>query len=112
MQLNSNTVAMVYGGVLHLAGLACVTVLVATHAIPSDVGMPILGGLLGIGVGAGVAVIQPGQTSVPSAGPAQPVGAATVAPAPAPAQLVTEAPTAPVAPVQAVTAVSTPAPGA
>ena len=36
--------------VLHLASIAAVSVLMGLHTIPTDVGLPILTGLLGIGL--------------------------------------------------------------
>jgi hypothetical protein len=37
-----------------LAGVAAITVLIATNSIPESTGLPILAGILGVGVGAPV----------------------------------------------------------
>lgn len=38
-------------GVLHIAGVAAVATLLGTGTLPTDVGFPLLAGLLGLGIG-------------------------------------------------------------
>ena len=93
--MDTTKLTIYYGGAMHLAGIAAMATLVGIGAVSPAEGLPILGGLLGIGVGAGVALIVPGGSTVPSGSLGQPQSAGIVAPAPQPIQ-------APPAPVQSV----------
>lgn len=42
-------------GVLHIAGVAAVATLLGTGTLPTDVGFPLLAGLLGLGIGSATA---------------------------------------------------------
>lgn len=106
--MDKQNATIIYGAVQHLASIAAVATLMGTGHLSEAVGAPILAGLVGIGVGAGAALIIPGVTATPSGALAQPSSAGGVVPAPV-------APAAPaVAPVQAVQPVGAPpaAPGA
>lgn len=94
--MNDKTLATIYAATNHFVSIAAVAVLMGTGHLSEAVGTPILAGLVGIGVGAGTALIIPGVTAQPTGAPAQPQSAGGVVSAPA------IAPVAPVAPVQAV----------
>lgn len=51
-----------------LVGLICITVLMATHAIASDAGLPILTTIIGYAVGNGIAA-KKGDSVDPMIGP-------------------------------------------
>lgn len=61
--MTSSAITVIYGMVLHVAGLAAVTVLWATGHMSESVGAGLLGGLLGIGVGAGLTLLPTNQAA-------------------------------------------------
>lgn len=79
--MNTNLLATIYAMLLHLLAIVALVVLISNGSIDQATGLPILAGLLGLGAGAGVALIQPGQPSLPSGPPAQLPTAASVTPA-------------------------------
>lgn len=91
--MNTNLIATLYAMALHLLAIVALVVLISNGSIDQATGLPILAGLLGIGAGAGVALIQPGSASLPSGPPAQLPSAASATPA---------ASSTPVAPVTVV----------
>lgn len=64
--MKTQTATIVYGAVQHLASIAAVATLMGTGNLSEAVGAPILAGLVGIGVGAGAALIIPGVIASPS----------------------------------------------
>lgn len=61
--MSTAKIAVLYGAVLHICGLAALTVLVAIGKVPSAEGLPLIAGLLGVGVGVAV---TPNSTPEPS----------------------------------------------
>lgn len=91
--MKQNTLAVLYGLANHLASIAAVATLMGTGHLSEGVGAPILAGLVGIGVGAGAALIIPGAIAAPSSDPAQPSSAGSAVLASTDRPQVTAAPT-------------------
>lgn len=79
--MKTTTFAVVYAAVLHIVALIVLTVLLIVGVGPADQEWLFLAGLIGLGVGVGVAPNLPGFTGLPSSVPASPTGATGAAPA-------------------------------
>ena len=75
------TFAVVYSAALHVVALVVLTVLLIVGVGPADQEWLFLAGLIGLGVGVGVAPNLPGLNGLPSSAPASPTGATGAAPA-------------------------------
>lgn len=71
MLTNQNT-ATLYAAAIHVLGLVAVVVLMALGKVTSSEGLPILAGLVGVGVGGGLALLTP---QAPALGPVVPAPA-------------------------------------
>lgn len=80
--MNATLLATIYGYVLHLAGIVVVAILIATSHLSVDVGLPILTGLVGLGINTSP---QPGATTAVTTGAVLTTTAAPVATVAAPA---------------------------
>lgn len=110
--MNNQQAAIIYGGVQHLASIAAVATLMGTGHLSEAVGAPILAGLVGIGVGAGAALIIPGVSAMPTGALAQPQSAGGAAPASSTTAVAGLAPVQRVEAVEAAQAGQPPATGA
>lgn len=83
--MNTQMFTQVYAAALHVAAVAAMVVLLAMGKVTWAEGGPILAGLLGVGAGAGLALVVPG-VPLPSGTPVSPqsAGDATLAPVTAP----------------------------
>lgn len=72
--MTTTTVATIYAAALHLVGIVAVVVLLATNHIDQQTGTTLLAGLLGLGAGAGLALVSPTPgapiPATPAPGPA------------------------------------------
>ena len=78
--MDSKDLVVIVGGILHLAGLAAVATLTGVGVIPADVGLPIIVGQVILPTGAGLALVSPGQTPVPTGGQDQSQTAGSASP--------------------------------
>lgn len=78
--MNNNSLATLYALGSHIASIAAVATLMGTGHLTETVGAPILAGLVGIGLGAGTALIVPGASQLPSGPPGPSNGTAGAAP--------------------------------
>lgn len=100
--MKTQTATIVYGAVQHLASIAAIATLMGTGNLSQDVGAPILAGLVGIGVGAGAALIIPGVSAVPTGTLAPPPLAGGAVPAATTDAVRPQGAAAPVEQVQAI----------
>lgn len=80
--MSSQTVAVAYGAVVHFTALVGLIVITITDHALAAATLPVISGLTGLGIGAGVALIPPSQPPMPSGGTGQPKGEGGATPAP------------------------------
>ena len=74
----------IYSALMHLLGLGAVTALTATGTIPATEGVPLIAGIIGLGIGVGVSPSTPGAPPAPVVPQATSTTATGATPAPVP----------------------------